>query len=72
MDKKKSIRKLDFIFEVEYDGQEGKLYIGFPHSSPAKYQCNTSKELKDTICQYIDDYIIENEKYLSNEYDLEK
>lgn len=57
--------KDDFILEVHYDKIGNSVIIGTETSSGAEYHCSDIEDLKNSINEYIDnyvDYIYENER----------
>ena len=58
--------KDDFILQVDYDKDDNSVIIGTETSSGAKYYCSNTEDLKNSINEYIDNYInYDNEKEIN-------
>ena len=58
--------KDDFILQVDYDIDDNSVIIGTETSSGAKYYCSNTEDLKNSINEYIDNYInYDNEKEIN-------
>ena len=58
--------KDDFILQVDYDKDDNAVIIGTETSSGAKYYCSNTEDLKNSINEYIDNYInYDNEKEIN-------
>jgi len=56
-DEKNKKIKESFEIILEYDDEDKTLIISSENSSGAKYDCNNIYDLKDSIQEYIDNYI---------------
>lgn len=63
--------KDDFELEVSFDKDEKMVYIAFPTSSGAKYNCSTLEELEEAIKIYINNYIDVEKENLEVEEEME-
>lgn len=63
---------LFYDLNIEFIKEEGMVYIGTSNSSGAKYECESIEELRKIVHDYIDDYLIPVEKYVTKEEENEK
>ena len=69
--------KEDIMLEINYDKINNSVIIGTENSSGAEYHCSDIEDLKNSINEYIDNYIdytydMEHLKYKGNSYEEDK
>lgn len=58
--------KDDFTLQIDYNNNDNSVIIGTESSSGEKYYCSDIKELKNSINEYVDNYIdYDNEKEMN-------
>ena len=65
------------MLEINYDKINNSVIIGTENSSGAEYHCSDTEDLKNSINEYIDNYIdytydMEHLKYKGNSYEEDK